>query len=62
MQHVPALAADRVGAQQLVARRAPDIGADAVFFRQNFLRLQRGLMIGPLPKMCALIFCLRDRA
>ena len=43
MQHVPALAADGVGAEQFVAGRAPDIGAHAVLFRENLLRLQRRL-------------------
>ncbi len=43
VQHVPALAADGVGAQQFVAGRAPDIGGDTVAFGEDFLRLQRGL-------------------
>ena len=63
MQHVPALAADRVGAEQLVARRAPDIGGDAVAFGQNFLRLQRGLDDGAAAEDVRLeFFALRRRA
>ena len=50
MQHVPALAANGVGAEQFVAGRAPNIGGDAVAFSQDFLRLQRGLNDRPAAK------------
>ncbi len=60
MQHVPTLAADRVGAEELVACRAPDIGADAVFFREDGLRLERGKQNGSAAEnMCLDFFILR---
>src|SRR5439155_24050280 len=41
VQHIPTFAAERVDAELLVIRRAPDISGDLVAFSQDFLSLQR---------------------